>query len=356
MKKKSLNVKEEIHRNLLKNLKNPRIKKNYEIFKKNLNKIEDKRKIAAAVSGGPDSLALSYLLKCYSLQKKIKVYFYQVDHRLRKNSSKESKLVQNKLRNFDINSKILIWRGKKPYSNIQSIARKNRYFYIFKECFKDRVNTVLTAHHEGDLYENFFIRILRGSGLGGIVSFNSFQMRLNNNLNICRPLINLKKVELIYIAKKVFNFYIEDPSNKNYIFKRSRLRKLINELQQEGLDFNKLKLTINNLSESNNAINYYVKRNIVKNSKYKKNKSICILNTKFFNKPNEIVFRSFALIIKEIGRKYYSPRGKSILNIMNKLNGKNIKKLTLSGCIIEKLNNSVIIYKELQKKVDFATK
>ena len=125
-------------------------------------------------------------------------------------------------------------------------------------------------------------------------------MRLNNNLNICRPLINLKKVELIYIAKKVFNFYIEDPSNKNYIFKRSRLRKLINELQQEGLDFNKLKLTINNLSESNNAINYYVKRNILLNSNYLKKNSFYLLSANFFNEANEVVFRSFSQILNKI--------------------------------------------------------
>ena len=350
MKKKSLSAKKKIHKNLLINLKNPRIKKTFDIFKKNLNKIKDVKKIAVAVSGGPDSLALSYLSKCYSLKKKNKVFYYHFDHRLRKESLKESKLVQKKMSNFDINTKILTWQGKKPNSNIQSIARYKRYSNIFKQCSKDKVNTILTGHHEGDLYENFFIRILRGSGLGGMVSFNSFKIKLNNNISICRPLLNLQKSELIYIAKKVFNFYVDDPSNKNYLFKRSRLRKLIHELQLEGLNINKLKLTINNLSVSNSAINYYVNENITKNSKYIKNKSMYLLGSKFFNCPSEIVFRSFAKILKEIGKKYYSARGKSILNILEKINGNNFNKLTLSGCIIEKLNNSVIIYKEFPKK------
>tara|TARA_B100001123_G_C15140595_1_gene959321 strand:- start:95 stop:1150 length:1056 start_codon:yes stop_codon:yes gene_type:complete len=350
MKKKSLSVKKKIHNILLANLKNPKIKKSYGVFKKNINKLGDIRKFAAAVSGGPDSLALSYFLKCYSLQNKTKVFFYQVDHGLRKNSLKESRLVQRKMKNFDINSKILLWRGKKPYSNIQSIAREKRYSYIFKQCTKDKVNTILTAHHEGDLYENFFIRILRGSGLRGIVSFNSLQVRLDNNINICRPLIELKKNDLIYTAKKVFNFYLKDPSNKNSVFRRSRIRKLIQELKLEGLDFNKLKLTINNLSDSNNAINYYVRNNIKNNSKYIKNKSMYILSLKFFDNPDEIIFRSLSKLIKEVGQKYYSARGKSILNILNEINRQNFKKLTLSGCIIEKLNNSVIIYKEFTKK------
>ena len=56
--------------------------------------------------------------------------------------------------NFDINTKILTWQGKKPNSNIQSIARYKRYSNIFKQCSRDKVNTILTGHHEGDLYEN----------------------------------------------------------------------------------------------------------------------------------------------------------------------------------------------------------
>ena len=75
-----------------------------------------------------------------------------------------------------------------------------------------------------------------------------------------------------------------------------------------------------------------------------------LLGSKFFNCPSEIVFRSLTKILKEIGKKYYSARGKSILNILEKINGNNFNKLTLSGCIIEKLNNSVIIYKEFPKK------
>ena len=97
-------------------------------------------------------------------------------------------------------------------------------------------------------------------------------------------------------------------------------------------------------------INYYVNENITKNSKYIKNKSMYLLGSKFFNCPSEIVFRSLTKILKEIGKKYYSARGKSILNILEKINGHNFNKLTLSGCIIEKLNNSVIIYKEFPKK------
>ena len=52
-----------------------------------------------------------------------------VDHRLRKDSNFEAKKVVKLLKKIDINCKILVWKGKKPKSNIQKIARNNRYIY-----------------------------------------------------------------------------------------------------------------------------------------------------------------------------------------------------------------------------------
>ena len=60
---------------------------------------------------------------------------------------------------------------KKPKSNIQSLARKKRYQLLFNECKKYKIKTILTAHHQDDLYETFFSRLLRGSGTEGFSSF-----------------------------------------------------------------------------------------------------------------------------------------------------------------------------------------
>ena len=87
-------------------------------------------------------------------------------------------------------------------------------------------------------------------------------------------------------------------------------------------------------------------KNIKLNSSYLKNKSAYILSGNFFKQPHEIVFRSFASLLKKIGGKYYASRGKSINQILSQIDSKKFKKVTLSGCIIEKINNSVFIYKE----------
>ena len=346
MKKKSLNVKKKIHNKLLINLKNPLIYKIYEDFNNFVKFNLNQSSFSVGVSGGVDSLALTYLSKCYSISNNVKVKFYHVDHKLRKESSLEAKKLKLLLKNFDIDCKILKWNGKKPKSNIQSIARKKRYSLIYNECIKDNINFIFVAHHKYDLYENFIIRLLRGSGLKGLVSFNQVKTRFNENLEILRPLINYKKTDLNYITKKVFNFKFEDNSNQNINFKRVRIRNLIDTLKSEGLNMEKLKLTINNLSDSNFTINYYVKRNIKDNSKYNRKRKNYILNSHFFNQPHEIVFRSLMHLLKKIGNKYYSPRGKSVSYLLSKFGSGEIKKINISGCILEKINNSFVIYKE----------
>ena len=189
------------------------------------------------------------------------------------------------------------WVGKKPRSNIQSQARKKRYNLIYKQCLKDKINFVFVAHHIDDLYENFVIRLLRGSGLKGLVSFSQPKSSYNEKLKILRPLIGFKKKDLELVTNKVYKFKFDDPSNANLNFKRVRIRNLINNLKSEGLDLEKLKLTIKNLSSSNLAINYYVNENIKKTSKYCFQRKYYILNKDFFNKPNEIIFRSLISIL-----------------------------------------------------------
>tara|TARA_B100001996_G_scaffold312796_1_gene255024 strand:- start:302 stop:1354 length:1053 start_codon:yes stop_codon:yes gene_type:complete len=349
MKKKSLSAKKIIHKKLLSNLKDPIVKKVYFEFCKILNSYLKFNRISVAVSGGPDSLALAYLSKCYSINNNIKVNFYHVNHNLRKESFLESKKLKSLLKKFDINCQILEWRGKKPLTNIQSIARTKRYSLMYEKCNKDKIKYLLLAHHLDDIFENFLIRLLRGSGLKGLISLNDFKTDYNN-LQILRPLINFKKSDLIKITIKIFNFYLKDSSNENTIFKRIRLRSLIDNLKKEGLNENKLKLTLKNLTSSNYAINHFVRENINLNTVFFKKKNTYILKSNFFEQPQEIVFRSFSYVLKKVGKKYYSSRGKSIDNLINVISSKNFKKTTLSRCIIEKVSNSFKIYPEMRKK------
>jgi tRNA(Ile)-lysidine synthase len=262
MNLKSLSAQKKNHKKILKHLNTKEISK---IFKEFSNSLIPREDLAVAVSGGPDSLALAYLAKCYSIKNKIKVKYFIVDHKLRKESSQEAKKVKSILKKIDVNCEILKWNGKKPSKNIQAKARDKRYFLLFNECKKNNIKYLLLGHHINDLFENFFIRLVRGSGLKGLVSLSKNTKYKNKDLNILRPLLDIEKNDLLNISNKVFNFFVKDPSNINKDYRRTRIRNLLKSLAKEGLDEKKLRLTINNLKDSDQSIKFYVNKNLENN-------------------------------------------------------------------------------------------
>jgi len=343
MNQKNLSVRNKTHKKILSNLNNKKISKTFKEFSNSLN-IEEN--LAVAVSGGPDSLALAFLAKCYSLKNKIKVKYFIVDHKLRKESSLEAKTIKDMLKKIDIDCKILPWNGKKPSKNIQAIARDKRYSLLVKECKKNDIRYLLLGHHVNDLLENFLIRLVRGSGLNGLISFNKNTKYKDQKLAILRPLLDIEKKDLIYVTKNIFNFFIKDPSNINKEFKRTRIRNLLQSLEKEGLDKKKLILTINNLKDSDRSIKFYLDKNLNENAIFLKKKNIYILNQNFFDQSHEIIFRSLTKIIQRLGKKNYPVRGKSLNELIKEINAKSFSKVTLGGCFIDRINETILISKE----------
>ncbi len=341
MSLKNLNATIKIPRQLKKKLDNLRINKIYNSFEKTL---KIKENFAVAVSGGPDSLALAFLAKIYSIKNKIVSKFLIVDHRLRSESTKEAKLVKKVLKKYSINAEILTWYGKKPKKNIQSFARIKRYDLLMKRCLKLKIHNIILGHHQDDLLENFFIRIFRGSGLKGLTSLE-IKNRLSN-VNLFRPLLYQKKEDLVFLSNKVFDFYVKDPSNRDEKFLRIKIRKLIKGFEKSDIDKNKFISTIKNLKYSNDVIDFYAKKNLNDNCFFSRKENKIILNNSFFNQPHEIIFRSFSDSIKIIGKRHYSVRGKKLDNVINRIINNASFKGTLGGCIIEKVNQTVIITKE----------
>ncbi len=354
MRKKSSSVKRKNLKNSIFNpqTQNKRINKIYERFEFLINQKEFKGYLVA-VSGGADSLALAYLSKCYQIKNKNKNFYYiHVDHKLRDTSSREAQTLKKMLKKFKIECKIIKWKKKKNTKKTQSDSRDFR-LKIFKNfCEAKKINTLLLGHHFDDFQENFFIRLLRGSGLKGLVSFHNYINLQRNNINIVRPLLDFSKEDLFYITKNTFNFYIDDPSNRNLKYLRSRVRFMITNLKKNGLDEKKFKMTFENLISSNNSIEYFVQKNISENSSVsllKKNNGKAFLSLKFFSNTDEIILRSFTKILQDISGRYFPARGKGVSRIINQIKQKSLTKTTIGGCVIEKIENSVVISKENTK-------
>ena len=322
-------------------LLNKRINKLYRLFEANF---DIKNNFAVAVSGGPDSLALAFFTKVYSEKYGLNVKYFIVDHKLRNESTFEALKVKKTLGNISIKSEILTWKKKKISVAPPSQSRKKRYELLFSKCKKYKIKNLILGHHIDDKFENFFIRMIRGSGLKGLISFD--KNTEIEGMNLVRPLIEFEKKDLIYVSSNIFRFFIEDPSNHNPKYSRTRVRKIISNFQMNGLDKEKLNLTLQNLKKSNEVIIYYVEQNKKTNSFINRKKNELVINDDFFKHPYEIVFRSFSDSIKLIGGKYSPARGKKLDKIIKNLKKNSLVKVTLGGCVIKKVNQTVIISKE----------
>ena len=78
MKKKSLSVKKKIPNNFRIFLKDKKVKRTFKKFSNNIKNINFESNISLALSGGPDSMGLLFLINSYKFPKKIKIYVYIV--------------------------------------------------------------------------------------------------------------------------------------------------------------------------------------------------------------------------------------------------------------------------------------
>ena len=144
----------------------------------------------------------------------------------------------------------------------------------------------------------------------------------------------------------MFGFYVNDPSNNDKKYQRIRIRMLLKELEKDGLDKKKFLRTIKNLKSSNYVVNFYVNKNLKENTFFLTKSNRLILSKNFFDQPHEVIFRAFSESIKLVNKKYYAVRGKKLDKIIINLQNNRSLKVTLGGCIIEKVNETVILSKE----------
>ncbi|WP_298424248.1 tRNA lysidine(34) synthetase TilS [Rhodoblastus sp.] len=187
-----------------------------------------------AVSGGPDSLALMRLARSWrDAGAKPALHAATVDHGLRLDSAAEADQVGRWARALGLPHEILVWRGEKPQTGVQEKAREARYALLFEQARAVGADAVATAHHADDQWETILIRLARGSGIAGLSGMARDQGFTDGRL--VRPLLGLRKAELIdYCRREGQDFFI-DPANSNPVFARARWRALAPALRDLGL-------------------------------------------------------------------------------------------------------------------------
>jgi tRNA(Ile)-lysidine synthase len=192
--------------------------------------------VVLAVSGGPDSVALMLIAARWRdlVDGPPPIYAATVDHRLRANAAREAALAADWAAALFLPHALLAWEGEKPKSRIQERAREARYELLFRYAATVDANYVLTAHHADDQAETILFRLLRGSGISGLAGMERISAR--HGMFLGRPLLDYTKADLVAYCTAKAHPYIEDPSNDDPAYARTRLRRLARLLAAEGLD------------------------------------------------------------------------------------------------------------------------
>jgi tRNA(Ile)-lysidine synthase len=187
-----------------------------------LAQFESRPFLAVAVSGGPDSLALSILADRWSCDRGGEICALIVDHRLRPESGAEARTVAAWLEARSIRHAVLAWTGEKPQSGIQAAARDARYRLLAGWCRANGCLHLLTAHHREDQLETHLIRRRAHSGPDGLAGMSAIRELVDCRL--LRPLLGFPRMRLRALLEAEGQPFISDPSNFDPAFERSRLR------------------------------------------------------------------------------------------------------------------------------------
>ena len=315
------------------------------LLKKHSFVYEKNPSVAVSFSGGSDSAALLLLMNNWIKNRDGLLTCIYFDHKLRKESSLELQYAKEISSKLKIDYKILTWNEKKPKSSIMQSAREMRYKKIINYCKKKTILTLMTAHHFDDSLETYFMKKKRNSltpNLSGIPVKNT-----QDQVQIFRPLINVRKSRLIETCEKNKLKWFKDSSNQNENFERVRVRNCIGSLSR----FNKFKLykEFKVKSRENKSFEIKLAEFFIKSLKFDEYGKFTInkKNFKYQNKYFQIEILKRILVT--CSGSIYSPRSRSIKFFLDKYLKLTNIKFTLHSCIIKCSLDEIYIYREFEK-------
>ena len=185
--------------------------------------IAPEEKVGAAVSGGPDSLALLLLA---SAARPGRIEAATIDHALRSEAKTEAAMVAQVCAQLGVPHVVLTARWDEiPKTAIQERARSQRYRLLGYWAEERGLGALATAHHADDQAETVLMRLARGSGVRGLAGMRAHSIAPGSHERLIRPLLGWRRSELEQVCEAAALTPVADPSNNDDRFERIRVRR-----------------------------------------------------------------------------------------------------------------------------------
>jgi len=301
-------------------------------------------RLAVGVSGGADSMALTLLAQSWAQARGGGVAALTVDHGLRPEAAGEAAQVGTWLAARGVEHRILAWRGPLPSRGIQAAAREARYGLLESWCAEAGVLHLLLAHHREDQAETVLLRLARGSGPDGLAGMSATVERAA--CRVLRPLLPVPRAQLVATLQALGQGWIEDPSNRDRRYARSRLRQGLAPLTEAGLTAERLAASAARLGRARAANEAEVAALLARSTAIHPAGFARIDAAALAAAPAEIGLRALSALLLMVSGAAYPPRGERLERLHRRLVSGIGGGCTLGGCRILPHRGGVLVCRE----------
>ncbi|MEP3231360.1 MAG: tRNA lysidine(34) synthetase TilS [Hyphomicrobiales bacterium] len=294
--------------------------------------IRDQEKIAVAVSGGSDSLAMLLMLAEWANEQGKYLHCLTVDHALRAASRDEALMVGKLCTKLGIPHDILTWDDEKPSTGLSNAARDARYELMAERCLALGVFDLVLGHQRDDQAETLLMRLSRsdqgGRGLAGMPLKTEYRTDLNGPITLHRPLLGLARADLQgFLSARAVN-WVSDPTNDNDAYERVRTRTVLGNnqiLSEQLLAYAKVS------ARYRSAMSLEVARFISKHVDRIRFGGLVVDKAALKAQPEPVAVLVLQTLLSVIGGRDYLPSVADVQRVLEGIGGQTLARVRLHG-------------------------
>ncbi|WP_421724717.1 tRNA lysidine(34) synthetase TilS [Bauldia sp.] len=310
--------------------------------------VADAPRIALAVSGGADSLALLDTIDRWRRRPdRPAVVVFTVDHRLRPESAAEAASVADVVRTRGLPVRVLVSTDPRPVANVEAVARERRYRLLTEAAGAAGATHLLTAHHRDDQAETVLMRLKSGSGVFGLAGMR--RMVDSGALTVFRPFLDVPRTRLAATTAAAGLTPIDDPMNRDRRFLRVRIREAMPALKRAGLGAADLAEAAERFAAAAVAIDGAVDALIAEAVTVDRYATARVLQDAYADAPEAVRLRLLARMLMAVGGADYPPRYRRLQALDASLvDGP--RRRTLGGVVIDPHRGALRFYREFGRQ------
>lgn len=217
-------------------------------------------RLLVALSGGADSVALLLAL----LELGYTCIAAHCNFHLRGDESmRDEQFVRNLCQNLGVelhvkDFDVMTYKREHKSASTEMACRNLRYDWFQALSRQLNCRRVVVAHHADDNVETFFINLLRGTGISGLVGMSQGS-RVSR---VARPMLQVTRQQVLDYLAEVNQDYVTDSTNLENDYNRNRLRNVVLPTIDKQFDQARLRITdtMNHLNDEKALLDYLVGR------------------------------------------------------------------------------------------------